>query len=117
MHKKYMLSLMPGDQITVNAVDLEEDNIDNVPCHQHTTTFPLQLVLKLGMLVEIYHCNYDSQYGLVNGADGIFKAYTNKYELDILWVKFHDPHIGHRQANKLGYLYNSNTLHDWTSIF
>jgi hypothetical protein len=114
MHNKYMLSLMPGDEIIINAIDLEEDNIGNVPCHQHTTTLPLQLVLKLGMLVEIYACNYDSQDGLVNGADGILKAYTNKDEVDVLWVKFHDPHIGHRQANKLAYLYNSNTSRDWT---
>jgi hypothetical protein len=76
MHNKYMLSLMPGNDIIINSIDLEEDNHGNVPCHQHTTTLPLQLVLKLDMLVEIYACNYDSQDGLVNGADGILKAYT-----------------------------------------
>jgi len=111
-----MLSLMPGDQITINAIDLVEDNIDNVPCHQHTTTFPLQRVLKLGMLVEIYACNYDLQHCLVNGADAILKSYTTKDEVYVLWFNYHDPHIGHRQANKLGYLYNSNTSHDWTPI-
>jgi hypothetical protein len=59
MHKKYMISLMHGNDIIINSIDLEEDNHGNVPCHQHTTTFPLQLVLKLDMLVEIYACNYD----------------------------------------------------------
>jgi hypothetical protein len=40
-----------------------------------------KLVLKLDMLVEIYACNYDSQDGLVNGADGILKAYTKTKKL------------------------------------
>jgi hypothetical protein len=90
MHNKYMLSLMPGNYIIINSIDLEEKNHGNVPCHQHTTTFPLQLVLKLDMLVEMYACNYDSQDGLVNGADGILKAYTKTKKVDVLWIKFHD---------------------------
>jgi hypothetical protein len=60
MHNRYMLSLMFGDDIIINSIDLEEDNHGNVPHHEHTTTLPLQLVLKLDMLVEIYSCNYDS---------------------------------------------------------
>jgi hypothetical protein len=111
-----MLSLMPGNEIIINAIELEEDNHGNVPCHQHTTTLPLQLVLELDMLVEIYACNYDSQDGMVNGVDGILKAFTNKDKVDVLWIKLHDPHIGHRQANKLAYLYNSNTLCDWALV-
>jgi exonuclease III len=111
-----MLSLMSGDDIIINSIDLEEDNNGNVPCHQHTTTFPLQLVLKLDMLVEIYSYNYDSQDVLVNGADGVLKAYTKTKKIDVLWIKFHETHIGHQQANKLAYLYNSNTAHDWTPI-
>ena len=59
-HNKYMLSLMPDNDININSIDLEEQNHGNVPCHQHTTTFHLQLVLKLYMLVEIYAYNYDS---------------------------------------------------------
>jgi len=53
---------------------------------------------------------------LVNGADGILKGYTKTEKLDVLWIKFHEPHIGNRQANKLAYLYNSNTASDWTPI-
>jgi hypothetical protein len=55
-----MLSLMPSDDVIINSIDLEEDNHGNVPCHEHSVTLPLQLVLKLEMLVEIYACNYDS---------------------------------------------------------
>jgi hypothetical protein len=36
------------------------------------------------MLVEIYACNYDSQDGFVNGADGILKGYTKIEKLDVL---------------------------------
>jgi hypothetical protein len=79
----------------INAIDVEEDNHGDMPCHQHTTTLPLLLVLKMDMLVEIYACNYDSQDGLVNGADGVVKAYTKKNSTDVLWIKFHDPLIGH----------------------
>jgi hypothetical protein len=55
-----MLSIMPDDDIIINSIDPEEENHGNVPCHEHTTTLPLHLVLKLEMLVEIYACNYDS---------------------------------------------------------
>jgi hypothetical protein len=53
-HNNYMLLLMPGNDIIINSIDHEEENHGNVPCHQHTTTFLLQLVLKLDMLIEIY---------------------------------------------------------------
>jgi hypothetical protein len=75
MHNKYILSMMQDNKILINAIDEEEENHRNVPYHQHTTTLSLQIVIKLNMLVEIYACNYDSQYHLVNGADGVIKAY------------------------------------------
>jgi hypothetical protein len=89
-HNSHMLSLMPGDDITINSIDLEEDNHGNMQCHEHSVTLPLQLVLKLEMLVEIYSCNYDSQDGLVNGAYGILKGYTKTEKVDVLWIKFHE---------------------------
>ena len=86
---------MPGDDIIINSIDLEEDNHGNVPHHEHTTTLPLQLVLKVDMLVEIYAYNYDSHDGLVNGAYGILTGYTTIEKLDVLWIKFHELHISH----------------------
>jgi hypothetical protein len=59
-HNSHMLSLMFGNDIIINSIDLEENNHGNVPQHEHSVTLPLQLVLKLEMLVEIYACNYDS---------------------------------------------------------
>jgi hypothetical protein len=90
-HNKHMLSLIPGNEISINAIDEEEENHGNVSYHQHTTTFPSQLVIKLNMLAEIYACNYDSQDGLVNGVDGIIKAYTKTNKVDVIWIKFYDP--------------------------
>ena len=66
MHRSHMLSVIPGNDIIINSIDLEEDNHGNVPCHEHTTTLPLQLVLKLEIMVEIYAYNYDSWDVLVN---------------------------------------------------
>jgi hypothetical protein len=74
-HNSHMLSLMPGDDIIINSIDLEEDNHGNVPRHEHLVTLPSHLALKLKMLVETYACNYDSRDGLVNGVDGILKGY------------------------------------------
>jgi hypothetical protein len=116
MKNRYMLSLIPSDDIIINSIDLKEDNHGNVPHHEHATTLPLQIVLKLDILVEIYACNYDSQDGLVNGADGILNGYTKTKTLDVLWIKFHEPHIGHQQANTLAYRYNSNIARDWKPI-
>jgi hypothetical protein len=117
MHNIQMLFLMPGDDIVINSIHLEEDNHGKVPRHENLVTLPLQLVLKLEMLVEIYAYNYDSQDGSVNGTNGILKGYMKTEKLDVLWIKFHEPHIGKRQKNKLSYLYNSNTGNDWTPIF
>jgi exonuclease III len=116
LHNKHMLSIMPGNELLINAIDEEEENHGNVPHHQHTSTLPSQLVIKLNMLVEIYACNYDSQDGLVNGADGIVKAYTKKDKVDVLWIKFYDPHIGHSQSNKLAHLYTMDISNEWIPI-
>jgi len=51
IHNNHMLSLMLGDDMIINSIDLKEENHGNVPHHEHTTTLPLQLVLKLEMLV------------------------------------------------------------------
>jgi hypothetical protein len=83
IHNRYMLLLMPGDDIIINSIDVEEYNLGNVPCHEHTITFPFKLVLKLDMLVEIYAHKYDSQDGLVNGADEILKGYTKTKKFDV----------------------------------
>jgi exonuclease III len=116
MHNKHMLLLIPGNEISIKAIDEEEENHGNVSYHQHTTTFPSELVIKLNMLAEIYACNYDSQDGLVNGADGIIKAYTKTDKVDVIWIKFYDSNIGHRQANKLAYLYRPEISQDWIPI-
>ena len=42
------------------------------------------------MLTEIYARNYDSEDGLVNGADGIMKAYTKTKKNDVIWIKLND---------------------------
>jgi hypothetical protein len=106
MHKKYMPSLMPSNELLINAIDEEEENHGSLRYHEKTTTFPLQLILKLNMLFEIYSYNYDSQNGLGNGVDGIIKAYAKTHKGYFLWIKFYDIHIGHQQAIRLYSLYS-----------
>jgi hypothetical protein len=65
---------------------------------------------------EIYACNYDSQDGLVNGANKIIKAYTKTYKVVVIWIKFYDSNIGHRQANRLSYLYRPEISQYWIPI-
>jgi len=84
MHNKKMLTLMPGNEILINAIDETEENNDNFPRHQHTANLPSQLVIKLNMLVEMYAYNYDAPDGLVNGADGIVKSYTHTNNVNAL---------------------------------
>ena len=43
MRNRFILSLMPSDDIIINSIDLEEDNHGNVPRHEHTSALPLQL--------------------------------------------------------------------------
>jgi hypothetical protein len=57
LHNKHMLSIMHGNELLINAIDEEEENHGNVPHHQHTSTLPSQLVIKLNMLVEYMHVN------------------------------------------------------------
>jgi hypothetical protein len=55
-----MQLLMPGKELSINAIDEEEDDHGGVWHHEHTTTLTSQVVLKLDMLFEIYAWNYGS---------------------------------------------------------
>ena len=83
-HNNNMLLAMPSNEIVINAIDEDEENYSNVPYHSHMVVLPPRLVLKLNMLVEICVGNYDSQDGLVNGADGIIKTYTKTSKLNTI---------------------------------
>ena len=107
---------MHEDEIMISAIDMEEDNNGDMSFHQQKNTFPMLLVLKFDMLVKIHACNYDSWDGLVNGAYGLVKEYTQTNSTNVLWIRFHDPLIGHRQEHKLVYLYNIDTPCDWTLV-
>ena len=84
--------------------------------YSHTTTLPSQICLKPNILVELYAGNYNVQDGLVNGSDGIFKAYTAQNNIDIVWIKFNDPSIGHHQRKKLAQCYSTIIDKDWVPI-
>ena len=66
--------------------------------------------------MEIIAGNYNTQDGLVNGLDGIFRAYTKEENVDIVCIEFHDPKIGMQQKNRLAQYYNEFTERKWVPI-
>jgi len=116
LYKNKMLSVVRGDEIVIDAIDYEEENHGNIPSHAHIATLPSQIVLKFNMLVKIYAGSYDSQDGLVNGADGIIKAYVKLDNFDVIWIKFYDECIGCRQAHRFSFLYSQQICKYWTPI-
>jgi len=70
------------------------------------------------MLVELYVGNYNTNDGLVNGTEGIFKSYScNNNRPDIVYIEFSDTEIGKQQRNKFKQLYDINIFPNWTPIF
>jgi hypothetical protein len=53
-----------------------------------------ELFFKRYMLVELCVGNYCTSNGIVNDADGTFKEYTKTISKHVIWINFHNPHIG-----------------------
>lgn len=115
-HNNKMLTKLPGDTIVLHALDEQETNTNTIRLYDHTTTLPPQIHVKPNILVEIYAGNYNTQDGLVNGYDGIFKIYTKHNDIDIIWIHFNDPTIGIQQCKKLAPYYNPTIQTNWTPI-
>ncbi|XP_059070801.1 uncharacterized protein LOC131860407 [Cryptomeria japonica] len=115
-HNNKMLTKLPGETIVLNALDEQETNIDTIRLYDHTTTLPSEIHVKPNILVEIYAGNYNTQDGLVNGSDGIFKIYTKHNHIDIIWIDFNDPTVGIQQRKKLAPYYNPTIQTNWTPI-
>ena len=87
-----------------------------IQLYSHTTTLPIELHVKEGVLVEIYSGNYNTQDGIVNGSDDIFKLYSTIDDNDIVWIKFNDAKFGHKQRTKYIAYYNDEIEEDWIPI-
>ncbi|XP_059077054.1 uncharacterized protein LOC131876217 [Cryptomeria japonica] len=116
IHNNNMLSIIPGELIVLNAIDEQEENNNAICLYNHTTALPTQINLKPNILVEIFAGNYNTQDSLVNGSDGIFKAYTKHQDFDIIWIKFNDSKIGQQQKKKLAHCYVQHIDKDWVPI-
>ena len=85
--------------------------------YEKTISLPARILVKQNMLVELYAGNYNIEDGLVNGADGIFKAYTRKDNyIDVIWIEFTNLVIGQAQRNKHYKLYEKSIQSSWTPI-
>jgi hypothetical protein len=72
--------------------------------------------MKKYMLVELCVGNYATYDGLVNGADGIFKASTTYCGKTIIWIMFQNFKIGTLIREKYSHYYNNNIESKWTPI-
>ncbi len=63
---------------------------------------------KINMLVELCVSYYATFNGLVNGANGIFKASTAYCKKTIIWIMFQISKIGALTNEKYNHYYNIN---------
>jgi hypothetical protein len=72
--------------------------------------------INIYMLVELCVDNYATFDGLVNGVDGIFKAWTTYCEKTIIWIMFQNFLIGTLTRKIYSHYYDNNIESKWTPI-
>ena len=116
-HNDKMLSLVKEKLLVIEAIDELESYQEPMLTYEKTITLPTRILVKQNMLVELYAGNYNIEDGLVNGVDGIFKAYTRKNkDVDVMWIEFTDTIIGQAQRKKHFQLYDKSIQSSWTPI-
>jgi len=94
-HNAKMLSLTAGEQIMLTVIDNYEMARSSYFAFDKAISLPSIVTVKQNMLVELYARNYNTNDGLVNGAEGIFRSYSsNNNRTDIVWIEFSDTEIG-----------------------
>jgi hypothetical protein len=72
--------------------------------------------INIYMLVKLCVGNYGTSNGLMNGANGIFKALTTYCEKTIIWIMFQISKIGTLTREKYYLYYYNNIESKWTPI-
>ncbi len=72
--------------------------------------------IKIYMLVKLCVSNHATFYGLMNGANGIFKTSTTYCEKTIIWIMFQISKIGTLTKEKYNHYYDNNIRSKWTPI-
>jgi hypothetical protein len=49
--------------------------------------------------------NCHTSDGLVNGIDGMFEEYTKTISKPLIWINFHNPHIGFNTRLENSHIY------------
>ncbi len=57
------------------------------------------------MLVELCAENYCTLDGIVNDVDGTFKEYTKIVSKPLIWINFHNLHIGFNTRLENSHMY------------
>jgi hypothetical protein len=79
----------------------QDIHLDICPVHFQLLNLPNrtfgvhhELFFKRHMLVELCVGNYYTSNGIVNGVDETFEEYTKTVSKPVIWINFHNPHIG-----------------------
>jgi len=81
-----------------------------------TTQAKLQVCILQFISNKICAGNYVTSYGLVSGANGIFKTSASYHNKTIIWISFPNPKIGMLIREKSIHLYTNNIQLDETPI-
>jgi hypothetical protein len=97
-HNKKMFQNTIGETFKFVAQDI---HLDTCLVHFQVLNLPNQtfgvhheLFLKKHMLMELCVRNYCTSNGIVNGANETFKECTKTISKPVIWINFHNPHIG-----------------------
>ena len=69
-----MLKNVNGELICLEAIDQQQFSNEMFMRYEKSSSLPAQILLKSNMLLELFAGNYNIEYGLVNGSNGIFRT-------------------------------------------
>jgi len=82
-----MLLLAHYEKITLSTIGKYGSTKANCFSFENKISLPSTIIIKQNMLVELYAGNYNTNNGLVNGVEGVFKTYTsNNNGFTIVWI-------------------------------
>jgi hypothetical protein len=78
----------------------------------------IRLLLKKHMLVESCAKDYNTLDGLVNGANGTFKDFTQTSSKSFIWMQFYNSKIGNKRRIKILHICKQFPIisKEWTPI-
>ena len=105
-----MFSLMDSEMVSLLAHDNIIDSLDKVT-NMLEKPLPSTITLKKNMFIDLIRGNYSIDDGLVNGAEGLFRHYTQGNP-DFIWIEFPDVKIGLKERRKMQHIFRPNIKYE-----